>query len=242
MEKKRNLWVIPTDKPSRLVRNSENILKLCIQTLPIDVEIHCYPQNIYITNSDEIKEGDYCIHGNRLHKHLGKKCLDVLTNKEYTQSTLINKDSVFKKIILTTDKDLIKDGVEAIDDEFLEWFVKNPSCESVKFTDSKTVKEHIWDGTNDGEIIWEKEIITPQKPKQETLEDVVVKRINDNVLLELHHSTCYSFAEIGAKWQQEQDKKMYSEEEVFNLIEKAIEDKYANLRYWFEQFKKKYKI
>jgi hypothetical protein len=32
---------------------------------------------------------------------------------------------VAKKIILTTDLDLIKDGVQSIDNEFLEWFVKN---------------------------------------------------------------------------------------------------------------------
>jgi hypothetical protein len=37
-----------------------------------------------------------------------------------------------KKITLATDLDLIADGVQAIDDEFLEWFVKNPSCENVK--------------------------------------------------------------------------------------------------------------
>lgn len=36
------------------------------------------------------------------------------------------------KIILTTNKLLIKDGVQAIDDGFLEWFVNNPSCEVVK--------------------------------------------------------------------------------------------------------------
>jgi hypothetical protein len=42
--------------------------------------------------------------------------------------------------------------------------------------------------------------------------------------------------ELGVKWQQ---KNSYSEEEVIELIEKAIEDKWANLRYWFEQFKKK---
>jgi hypothetical protein len=36
------------------------------------------------------------------------------------------------KIILTTDKLLIKDGVQAIPDNFLEWFVKNPSCEYVE--------------------------------------------------------------------------------------------------------------
>jgi hypothetical protein len=41
-------------------------------------------------------------------------------------------DPECKKIILTTDQDLIKDGVQAIPDEFLEWFVKNPSCEEVE--------------------------------------------------------------------------------------------------------------
>ena len=35
-------------------------------------------------------------------------------------------------IILTTNKLLIKDGVQAIDDEFLEWFCQNSSCEEVE--------------------------------------------------------------------------------------------------------------
>lgn len=37
-----------------------------------------------------------------------------------------------KKIILTTDQDLIADGVQAIDNEFLEWFVENSTCEFVE--------------------------------------------------------------------------------------------------------------
>ena len=51
-----------------------------------------------------------------------------------------------------------------------------------------------------------------------------------------------------AKWQQEQDKNMYSEEEVRNIVEQTIEKFYKH-RYvetksemkelWFEQFKKK---
>lgn len=77
--------------------------------------------------------------------------------------------------------------------------------------------------------------------KQETLEEVVVKRINDNVLLELHHSTCYSFAELGAKWQQERS---YSEEEVHEIIlsyQSNVENNPNHINYneWFEQFKKK---
>jgi hypothetical protein len=45
----------------------------------------------------------------------------------------------YYKIILTTDQYLIKDGVQAIDDEFLEWFVKNPSCEGVDVYNDKSV-------------------------------------------------------------------------------------------------------
>ena len=42
------------------------------------------------------------------------------------------RDNVYSsKIILTTDPDLIANGVQAIDDDFLEWFVKNPSCETI---------------------------------------------------------------------------------------------------------------
>jgi hypothetical protein len=37
----------------------------------------------------------------------------------------------YRKVVLTTDQKLIKDGVQAIDDEFLDWLVKNPSCESL---------------------------------------------------------------------------------------------------------------
>ena len=35
-----------------------------------------------------------------------------------------------RKIILTTDQSL--NGVQAIGDTFLEWFVKNPSCEKIE--------------------------------------------------------------------------------------------------------------
>jgi hypothetical protein len=64
---------------------------------------------------------------------------------------------ILKKIILTTDnKDLIKDGVQAIDDTFLEWFVKNPSCERVEIRDYKL---HF------GSTIY-KIIIPQEEPKQ----------------------------------------------------------------------------
>ena len=61
--------------------------------------------------------------------------------------------------------------------------------------------------------------------------------------------------ELGVKWQQEQHKNMYSEEEVYKIVEQAIKNYgkkqlgffdggisnpiYYNLKKWFEQFKKK---
>ena len=48
-------------------------------------------------------------------------------DKWYLQS-----DTGYKEILLSTDTELQKNGIQAIDDEFLEWFVKNPSCEWVE--------------------------------------------------------------------------------------------------------------
>jgi hypothetical protein len=69
--------------------------------------IHKIKENIYVTNDEEIKEGNWFFDSSKgvnygIYKHV---------------KGFINKTS--KKIILTTDQDLIKDGVQAIDDEFL---------------------------------------------------------------------------------------------------------------------------
>ena len=77
-----------------------------------------------------------------------------------------------KKIILTTNQDLIKDGVQAIDDEFLEWFVKNPSCEEVKvnyglFTPLGRQVDPMGILRNHSKCVWKYNIIIPKdEPKQ----------------------------------------------------------------------------
>jgi len=109
----KNIHILPTDKPSRLFKDDFGKYFISIN---IDQEQgHFKPQNIYITSDEEIKEGDY-----KYHHVTGVR--KALVDGNYTNQF---------KIILTTDQDLIKDGVQAIDDEFLEWFVKNPSCEKV---------------------------------------------------------------------------------------------------------------
>jgi hypothetical protein len=53
-------------------------------------------------------------------------------------------------------------------------------------------------------------------------------------------------AEFSAKWQQEQDKKLYSEEEVIELLNRredytsqAPKTDWFSINQWFEQFRKK---
>jgi hypothetical protein len=111
-------------------------------------------QNIYITSDEEIKVGDWCID-----KH----------NVVYKQET----DKIFteftgaKKIILTTDFTLAPD-VHKIPDEFLEWFVKNPSCESVEVKKQYvTPLGDIVDFCYDNERLNYKIIIPKEEQKQD---------------------------------------------------------------------------
>ena len=123
----KNIHLFPTEKPSRLL-NIANQLHLDI--IPSD---YYKKYNIYITSNEQIKERDW------LFANQGVNKVIQLKEGDYPYGSINNKgDKIFhskhwkSKIILTTDQDLIADGVQAIDDEFLEWFVKNPSCEFVE--------------------------------------------------------------------------------------------------------------
>ena len=111
----KNIHLLPTEKPSRLYKDGEK-LKLDIESYGVN------NQNIYITNDKEIKEDEYYL--------TWQDYYNPPKYVIYVKSSGVNGDG--KKIILTTDPELIADGVQAINNEFLEWFVKNPSCESVE--------------------------------------------------------------------------------------------------------------
>jgi len=120
----KNIHLLPTEKPSRLMIDTiEN--KLYLQPILHEKTINVLPQHIYITSTELTlaKRGDW---------YLGSPC--------YTRLIRFHRDSfpnekpkvLLNKIILTTDQDLINDGVQPIDEDFLEWFVKNSSCETVE--------------------------------------------------------------------------------------------------------------
>jgi hypothetical protein len=219
----KNIHVLSTDKPSRLYYSGNN-KSLLFSKEPISFRtFERSPQHIYITSDEEIKEGDWYL--NTLQNTIDK-CEDIISQKN------VNLSSWLKKIILTTDQDLIKDGVQAIDDEFLEWFVKNPSCEEVVV---------IYEPKNffDVKKGWEYKIIIPKeelcplcnnnklidgvckectellcKPfsvleNQETLEEVDFTVLEEELIKEAkmvwkeQHPNPIEMASFGAKWQQE---------------------------------------
>ena len=116
----KNLHLISTEKPSRLHLAYDKYYYLSVESF-IQLDTKNYKSfNIYITNSKEIKEG------------VNQWYIDGFLNKPRNSSgsQYGEKQDI---IILTTDQDLIKDGVQAIDDEFLEWFVKNANESGVPF-------------------------------------------------------------------------------------------------------------
>ena len=229
----KNIHVLSTNKQSRLWTNN------LTRRLELDEFYSKHQTNlakhIYITNDEEIKEGDYMydIDGD-VGKAIGSDMKEFEGNK---------------KIILTTDLDLIKDGVQAIDDEFLEWFIKNPSCESVE-----VVNEIIEDTSKDYIIglgqpcLTVYKIIPPQEETQQAeIEQAAIELVQDGTTAGYYDTFAYyekkGFVK-GAKWHQ---KRSYSEQEagqlVYNIIgeyakEYGITIDGAKLNDLFNQLKK----
>jgi hypothetical protein len=226
----KNIHILPTDKPSRLCYDKDDNLLFAPNA---GFSTADGKQNIYITSDEEIKEGYY---------------LDLTHNIVMKSVFYPSSDKNCKKIILTTDQDLIKDGIQPIDDEFLEWFVKNPSCERVEVSNNQyTIFNSEW--KNFYKIIIPKEepkqrlekyserfdnkenelvegVFNPdnwgRRIKQETLEeagDRELSYINDVCSKNIDFVSGFRLGMLlGAKWQKE---KSYSEEEVEDLIYKV---------------------
>ena len=178
---------------------------------------------------------------------------------------LINVED-YKKIILTTDQDLIADGVQPIGEEFFEWFVKNQSCERVEveleamfkcyMTFPKSINESPFHGNLKYKII-----IPQEEPKQLTdlevaqkLEEIEREEVIEEAAIDSKKryinetAKTISYREFieGAKWQQE---RMYVEaDKIMKFLNTEVELKLSDMKTierikwyletFFEQFKK----
>lgn len=225
----KNIHVFSTDIPSRLYGKDGNY-KLDNSTIAMDWYISSAgykSQHIYITNDEEIKKGDWVIQIN--FEKTNTQLVHCLADFQVRIAN--NKDGSFTKdkIILTTDQDLIKEGVQEIDNEFIEWFIQNPSCNMVEIStyhvkgdisgklhykitipqkEPKDFAEWLDKGLSEGKQILEE--LKAINAKQETLEQAA-KRYKDLWLPDDHYDAFIA----GAKWQAE---KMYSEDDVRRAI------------------------
>ena len=216
----KNLYVLPTSKPSRIQLQMNGDLHI---ENGKTIALKSY-QNIYITSDGNIKQGTtcYCI---------SNKCLVIFSDFGDQQDN-------YKKIILTTNKDLINDGVQAINDEFLEWFVKNQSCKEVEVLDLYGNNLTL----NKGGFY--KIIITKEEPKQkikyptqigtlsrlvEGLKQETIEEVAENIIkthpdfksegMSQYQNGKFNGIIEGIKWQKGRS---YSEEELFTLTLEAV--------------------
>jgi hypothetical protein len=162
----KNIHILPTSLPSRLgylTKKGKEVFKdLRLFDVFMPTILDGENQNIYITNDEEIKDGDWFLE-------------DIIENLIFQRrnSKLYSLPDTAKKIILTTDQELINNGAQKIDDDFLEWFVNNSSCE---FVDVEKTMYMPFDGKVAFELSLDEslntrpyyKIIIPEKePKQE---------------------------------------------------------------------------
>jgi hypothetical protein len=214
-----NIHILTTLKPSRILRGLDGIRIFKNEVSP-DSE-WCVNVNIHITNDDEIKDGD-----KRINNYQRKPEGEEIPSK---------------KIILTTDDQLIQDGVQPIDDEFLEWFVKNPSCEDVKVVKEGYKKNDMIDEATS--YIYK--IIIPKEEQKQHL----IGMMKADEELGLYDETEHLLSTQANKERlledvKEETQRMYSEEEVIDLLQEmndypTIFEGRIDIKEWFEQLKKK---
>jgi hypothetical protein len=163
----KNIFLLPTEKPSRLhIGIQSNALSYFQRKLSKTALTN--PQNIYITNNEKIKEGDCFYNPRRKIIQKAEKDSDFKTlNSAYK----IKGVKPYSKIILTTDQDLIKDGMQEIPTDFLEWFVNNSECESVEV---RKEKQHFGEEVDESypKGFFNYKIIIPQDQPKQTIYEV----------------------------------------------------------------------
>jgi len=273
----KNIHLIPTDKPSRLtIRFKTNELMYSYKGFANhkyeDISLN-QNQHIYITSDEEIKDGDkdfYIIGNDRDKTWINgiEKVIECKIDPKHGKVLILSSGFIYIdegfKIILTTDPTLIADGVQSIDDTFLEWFVKNPSCEEVEvepdYDEIRGDYYRIVILQEKPKALTKLEIakniaaigIGKEKPKQETLEETLnseIKLVHDVVRNKDFDLGFQTGGIFGAKWQA---KKSYNEAIEFaewirikdfqttsknNWI--GLDMKYYTTQELFEKFKKK---
>jgi hypothetical protein len=123
---------------------------------------------MYITTDSKFVRDEYITDGIEVIKATPK-----LVN---AQGLVDRRD--WKKILMTTDMELIKDGVHPIGEEFLKWFVENPTCTKVEvvyglFNPMGRQVDPNDLGQNHSKCVWKYKIITTKEEQKQHLIDMM---------------------------------------------------------------------
>ena len=162
----KNIFLIPTDKPSRLYYHSD--LKQLVLTNKTMLREFVINQNIYITSNSKFVRDEYITDGIEVIK---------ATPKLVDAQGLVDRRD-WKKILMTTDPELIKDGVHPIGEDFLKWFVENPTCIKVEvvyglFNPMGRQVDPNDLGQNHSKCVWKYKIITTKEEQKQHLIDMM---------------------------------------------------------------------
>lgn len=215
----KNIFVLPTDQPIRFCENVRG--KLSFTDLPFEVGgVNCN-QHIYITCDENVVDRDWVYYENGDLKGIHK----VVNGK-------IPKTMILKKIILTSNADLVDDGVQSVDSYFLEWFVNNHTCKFVEV--KKNYKNWYVSGSLAPDLKLIYRIILPQEEIEEEVEcnncGCLMSLLPDNSIYVCTNSECTScneeFEEDKEDFKepkQEIPKRTFTEEEVLAIIKVSCE-------------------
>lgn len=113
---------------------------LIFSELPVRYYDNCYVnQNVHITSDEKFVKDEYITDGMEVIR---------VTPKLVDAQGLVNRRD-WKKIILTTDVVLIKDGVRKIGEGFLKWFMDNPDCEYIEVGKTNKLIDNYADNEKD---------------------------------------------------------------------------------------------
>jgi hypothetical protein len=146
----KNIFLIHSDTPVRYYEN------------------HYVNQNVYITTDSKFVRDEYITDGIEVIK---------ATPKLVDAQGLVDRRD-WKKILMTTDPELIKDGVHPIGEEFLQWFVENPTCFKVEvvyglFNPMGRQVDPNDLGQNHSQCVWKYKIITTKEEQKQHLIDMM---------------------------------------------------------------------
>jgi hypothetical protein len=157
----KNIFLIPTENSSRL-SIKDGVLILHRQ------QWRKGTQNIHITSDSKFVRDEYITDGIEVMK---------ATPKLVDAQGLVDRRD-WKKILMTTDPELIKDGVYPIGEEFLKWFVENSTCFKVEvvyglFNPMGRQVDPNDLGQNHSKCVWKYKIITTKEEQKQHIVDMM---------------------------------------------------------------------